>query len=64
MTETKRVKRPRIDAVSNVLKAALIGQRIVRLLEPLGDYDRSLALQVMHDHFDAAKGDTDGTESA
>ena len=53
MTETKRVKRPRIDAVSNVLKAALIGQRIVRLLEPLGQSERSLAMQVVHDHFAA-----------
>jgi hypothetical protein len=47
----KRTVRPRIEAVSTVLKAALVGQKIVRLLEPMSFTERQLAVQVVNDHF-------------
>jgi hypothetical protein len=49
--KTKRPRAPRIDAVSSVLKAALVGQRIVRLLEPLNVHDQKVAIRVVEEHF-------------
>lgn len=40
-------RRPRLPVVADTLAAALVGQRIVRLLEPLNPSQRSVAMTVV-----------------